>query len=260
VRPESNGALLALPSTAYLSEVEEPATSVAALPAGAAGAVACESPRALFRALRRVRLLLAQSPPLPEKKLEQKLAAITTTEAQAVVRRRVGQELFREALLEYWDGRCAVTGLDISELLRASHAKPWKDATDAERLDVHNGLLLTVHLDARFDPGLLTFVDNGQALLSADLPQGALVALGLERGVPPLRQVVFEAWDRLLGSGAVGHVGGTGMPVAATTERPSPLLLERVGASVTHARSRYGTSKSSVVPTRSQGALPRAGD
>jgi hypothetical protein len=79
VLPEGDGALLALPTAAYLSEVEEPATLVPGLPAGAAGAVACGSPGALFRALRRVRLLLAQRPPLPEKKLEQRLAAIWTS-------------------------------------------------------------------------------------------------------------------------------------------------------------------------------------
>ena len=37
------------------------------------------------------------------------------------------------------------------ELLRASHAKPWAKASDIERLDSFNGLLLSVHLDAMFD-------------------------------------------------------------------------------------------------------------
>lgn len=147
------------------------------------------SPGALFRALRRVRLLLQQSPPLPEKKLAQRLAAITATEAAAVVRRRVGQDLFREALLEYWDGRCAVTRLAVPELLRASHAKPWTDATDAERLDVHNGLLLAVHLDALFDRGLLSFADDGTALLSPQLPITARETLGMAGGAAPLQRV-----------------------------------------------------------------------
>lgn len=52
-------------------------------------------------------------------------------------------------------GRCAISGLDESPLLRASHALPWALATDAERLDIFNGLLLTAHLDAAFDSGLL---------------------------------------------------------------------------------------------------------
>lgn len=91
-----------------------------------------------------------------------------------MIRQRVGQDLFREMLLEYWDGRCAVTGLDVPELLRASHAKPWKDATDTERLDVHNGFLLAVHLDALFDRGLMTFRrDDGRAVFSPQLSADA---------------------------------------------------------------------------------------
>lgn len=189
VRPDGGGALLALPTIGYLSEIDAPPTAAVPLPEGAVVAVACASPGVLFRALRRVRLLLVQSPPLPEKKLAERLAAITSTEVEAVVRQRVGQDLFREALLEYWEGRCAVTGLAVPELLRASHAKPWKNATDAERLDVHNGLLLAVHLDALFDRGLLAFTGDGTALLSPELSPHALVTLGMEAGVPPLRRV-----------------------------------------------------------------------
>ena len=78
-----------------------------------------------------------------------------TTEAERLVIQRVGQDVFREALLSYWGGRCAVTGVAEPRLLRASHIKPWaKCETDAERLDVYNGLLLAAHLDAAFDGGL----------------------------------------------------------------------------------------------------------
>lgn len=71
---------------------------------------------------------------------------------------RIGQDIFREALLEFWNGRCPLTGIDEPLLLCASHIKPWADcATDAERLDVYNGLLLAANLDAAFDAGFLTF-------------------------------------------------------------------------------------------------------
>jgi putative restriction endonuclease len=60
--------------------------------------------------------------------------------------------------MEYWGGRCPITGLEQPELLRASHIKPWADcATDAERLDVFNGLLLGAHIDAAFDSALISF-------------------------------------------------------------------------------------------------------
>lgn len=86
-----------------------------------------------------------------------------STEAERVVVQRVGQNLFRSALLDYWQGRCCVTGLAVPELLRASHIKPWAACeSDNERLDVFNGLLLAPHLDALFDGGWVSFADNGK--------------------------------------------------------------------------------------------------
>ena len=46
------------------------------------------------------------------------------TEVERLVRQRVGQERYRDALLAYWGGACAVTGVTVTEALRASHAKP----------------------------------------------------------------------------------------------------------------------------------------
>lgn len=48
-----------------------------------------------------------------------------STDAERLVVQRVGQDLFRRALLDYWRGRCCVTGLAVPERLRASHIKPW---------------------------------------------------------------------------------------------------------------------------------------
>lgn len=192
VRPRAGtgGAWVALPLASQLAEVDAPAdTPDATPPPPAAGAVYAASDTLLRATLRRARTLLAQMPPQPQARWAARLAALDTTTRNALVRQRVGQEIFREALLEYWEGRCAVTGLAVPELLRASHAKPWARATDAERLDVHNGFLLAVHLDALFDRGLITFADDGQPLLSPRLPPEALAALGLVNGIPPLRRV-----------------------------------------------------------------------
>lgn len=103
-----------------------------------------------------------------------------STEAERLVVRRVGQEIFRAALLDYWQGRCCVTGLAVPELLRASHIKPWKDCeSDDERLDVFNGLLLAPHLDALFDAGLVTVGDDSTIWISTALEPVALKCLGL---------------------------------------------------------------------------------
>lgn len=103
-----------------------------------------------------------------------------TTEAERLVIQRVGQDIFRQSLIEYWQGRCAVTGLDVVSLLRASHIKPWaRCETDAERLDVFNGLLLAPHLDALFDGGWIGFDDQGGLLVCDELSVDQRALLGL---------------------------------------------------------------------------------
>jgi len=104
-----------------------------------------------------------------------------STEAERLVVQRVGQDLFRRALLDYWRGRCCVTGLAVPELLRASHIKPWALCdSDDERLDVFNGLLLAPHLDALFDGGWVSFDDAGELLVSSTLSQEALLLFNLQ--------------------------------------------------------------------------------
>ena len=76
-----------------------------------------------------------------------------TTEAERWVIQRIGQDVFRSALMDYWNGRCPLTGITDPALLRASHIVPWSDCNDEQRLDVHNGLLLSALWDAAFDCG-----------------------------------------------------------------------------------------------------------
>lgn len=109
----------------------------------------------------------------------------TTTEALRLTKQRVGQNLFRKALMDYWGGACAVTGIHLPELLRASHAKPWADcASNAERLDVFNGFLLSAQLDALFDAGLITFTETGELLPSPRLDNFHRMLLGLTEAKP----------------------------------------------------------------------------
>ncbi len=93
-----------------------------------------------------------------------------STEAERVVIQRVGQNIFRDRLMDYWRGLCPLTGISDKALLRASHIKAWKDCeSDAERLDVYNGLLLSALWDAAFDQGLVTFNDMGKPVFSPQL-------------------------------------------------------------------------------------------
>lgn len=103
-----------------------------------------------------------------------------STEAERLVVQRVGQNLFRSALLDYWQEHCCVTGLGVPELLRASHIKPWASCeSDDERLDVFNGLLLAPHVDALFDGGWISFADDGSLLVSDALPGEAKAQLSM---------------------------------------------------------------------------------
>lgn len=165
---------------AGLTEIGAPAR--VPLPAGAAAA--CEVPDVgtLHRLVRRAYQLARTLPnELLRTFAEQTAGLPRATEAERLVVQRVGQDVFRAGLMEYWEGRCAVTGLAVPELLRASHIKPWAACgTDAERLDVFNGLLLAPHLDATFDGGLITFSDQGVVVIASRLTIADRRLLGLD--------------------------------------------------------------------------------
>jgi hypothetical protein len=150
-------------------------------PGAVAGRTVTDIP-ALHRLVRRAFQLSKTLPDELLRSFEKKIATLPkTTEAERLVIQRVGQDLFRAGLLEYWENRCAITGLAVPELLRASHIKPWSDcATDAERLDVFNGLLLAPHLDAAFDRGFITVADDGNVIVSKRLGVDDRGILGLD--------------------------------------------------------------------------------
>ncbi|CAM2192092.1 putative restriction endonuclease [Paraburkholderia kururiensis] len=105
-----------------------------------------------------------------------------TTEVFREVRQRIGQAVLRRRLLKIHHGQCQVTGLALEELLRVSHIKPWAQATDEERLNPANALLLAPHLDAAFDRKLVTFDETGTMLLSSRLSSASRQCLGFTAG------------------------------------------------------------------------------
>lgn len=129
----------------------------------------------------------APSEPLPAEDITEGSEPIT--EVLTRVNARRGQGRFREDLMQIWGGACSVTGLACREILRASHVKPWIDSTAKQRLDRHNGLLLSANLDALFDKGLITFDSLGRMHVSKRLDGKHREALGLPI---PLRFVPKE--------------------------------------------------------------------
>ncbi|MBL7497326.1 HNH endonuclease [Frankia sp. CNm7] len=89
-----------------------------------------------------------------------------TTQATREVAVRIGQFKFARSVLINYGYRCAFCGFSPGpglagrRLLRASHIKPWRASTNAERVDVANGLAACPNHDAAFDTGLLHVEDN----------------------------------------------------------------------------------------------------
>lgn len=140
----------------------------------------------LYGVLPRIYQLAASLPDAPLREFEAKVKDLpTTTEIERLVVQRIGQDIFRAGLMDYWQGRCPLTGITDKALLRASHIVPWKDCTtDAERLDVHNGLLLSALWDAAFDRGLVTFDDDGCPQFSPSLSDEARTELRWQAAIP----------------------------------------------------------------------------
>ena len=141
----------------------------------------------LQRLVNQVWAMARSLPDAPLQRFQARVQALTLpseTEIRREVTQRIGQDVFREALIDFWGGACAVTGVENQRLLRASHIKPWASSDDEERLNVYNGLLLAAHLDAAFDAGLMTFDADGASRLSPALAPGDAERLGLS---PALR-------------------------------------------------------------------------
>ena len=90
---------------------------------------------------------------------------LSETEKENVILSRIGQGRFRKQLIDFWKC-CSVTSYSEIPLLTASHIKPWKESNNFEKLDVYNGLLLTLNLDKVFDLGLITFDNRGRIIIS----------------------------------------------------------------------------------------------
>ncbi len=84
------------------------------------------------------------------------------------VKTRVNQNVFRQIVLANYDGRCALTGIDLNELLVASHIIPWAD-NEQERLNPENGICLSSLYDRAFDKGLISFTNDQRVIFSVRL-------------------------------------------------------------------------------------------
>lgn len=83
---------------------------------------------------------------------------------------RLGQNYFRKMVLYNFNNRCCITGLNVPQILRASHIVAW--AVDkANRMNPENGLCLSATYDAAFDKHLISFDDNYRMIVSKELKE-----------------------------------------------------------------------------------------
>jgi putative restriction endonuclease len=107
--------------------------------------------------------------------------SVPETTRLAVVLARRGQSLFKQNVQKI-ETACRITKVDRIEHLRASHCKPWRDASNAERLDGENGLLLTPAIDHLFDRGFISFESNGDLIVSPVAHPLSLQRMGVDVG------------------------------------------------------------------------------
>lgn len=117
--------------------------------------------------------------------------AISSDEKNEVLRqvwcRTSAHSRYRQHLLNHWDGRCSLTGLDNESLLVASHVQPWSKSEISDQTNRDNGLVLLSPIDKLFDRGFLSFSDDGAVLLHHEtshdrhLLDEELAAFGLAR-------------------------------------------------------------------------------
>lgn len=85
-----------------------------------------------------------------------------------LLKTRTNQSFFRQAVLSSYNSKCCLTGIDIPDLLIASHIIPWSQ-DEKNRLNPQNGLCLNSLHDKAFDRGLITFDKNYKLILSEKL-------------------------------------------------------------------------------------------
>ena len=129
-----------------------------------------ESLTALYAILPRLYQLAASLPEAPLQEFQAKVRSLPeTTEVERLTRQRIGQDIFRTSLLDYWQGSCPLTGITDKALLRASHIIPWRNC-------------------ATHDPTLLrkAFLDTYGILVLIALPTAIGLGLTAEYYVPLL--------------------------------------------------------------------------
>lgn len=96
---------------------------------------------------------------------ENDFCIIDGIEKERLIKTRVNQNFFRQTVLSAHNFSCCITGIDVPELLIASHIIPWSKARK-DRLNPRNGLCLNALHDKAFDKGLMTITTDFKIKIS----------------------------------------------------------------------------------------------
>lgn len=100
-------------------------------------------------------------------------------EKDAIVKVRINQDEFRKSLINKYNCKCCLCGVNNPDLLIASHIKPWAQSDKYEKLSPENGLLLCPNHDKLFDSGYISFDDNGGILISEKLDMNTKIFMNI---------------------------------------------------------------------------------
>ncbi len=88
---------------------------------------------------------------------------------------RIGQGFFRKIILISYRERCALTGIEDTRLLNASHIVAWKDDPQnripQNRINPSNGICLNALHDRAFDRHLITFDEDYKMKIANHVPR-----------------------------------------------------------------------------------------
>jgi hypothetical protein len=106
---------------------------------------------------------------------------LSLDDKKTLIKYRLRQSFFRKQLINYWKGNCSVSNINKTEILIASHIKPYSECNKDEKYDVYNGLLLTPNYDKLFDKFLITFNNRGKIIISDSLSDKELEILNISK-------------------------------------------------------------------------------
>lgn len=75
------------------------------------------------------------------------------------IKTRVNQNIFRQIVVANYSGQCAISGINISDFLVASHILPWSK-NENERLNPENGICLSSLYDKAYDKGYMGITEK----------------------------------------------------------------------------------------------------